>query len=238
MTTIQGYLNLPLPSVIAIDGPAGSGKSTVSYKLAERFGYLFVDTGVFYRAITLLALQMGIALNDVEALERLTREADIYIQPEPAHPARHYSVFIGGEDVTDLLRSAEVEKHVSTISALGQVRRALLEIQRRTAARGNVIMAGRDIGTVVLPNADVKLYIDASLGERARRRFRENLEKGQQVELNDIETGLRQRDDIDSQREVSPLRRAEQAIYIDTDNKTIDEVVNEIAEKLLMWEPA
>jgi CMP/dCMP kinase len=229
---------LPLPSIIAVDGPAGSGKSTISYRLAERYGYLFIDTGIFYRTMTLVALRAGIPFIDTEALTDLTRRTHIDIFPDSADPTRHYMVLVQGEDVTDQIRTPEVEAHVSTLSAIGSVRAALVEQQRRIATQGHVIMAGRDIGTVVLPHADVKLYIDASIEERARRRFQERLSKGQTANLSEIEEALYQRDKEDSEREVSPLRQAEDAIFISTDNKTIEQVLDEIAEKLEIWQPA
>lgn len=216
------------PSTIAIDGPAGSGKSTISFFLAERLGYLFVDTGVFYRTITLLALRKAIAFDNTKALGEMTHNAEIDIRPEPDDAERQYSVWLEGEDVTDQLRSSAVENNVSTLAAVPEVRQALMHVQRRAAAQGNIIMAGRDIGTVILPNADLKLYIDASLPERAQRRYRQKLESGEAVNLHDIEAALIKRDETDKHRDVSPLRQADDAIYILTDNLTIDEVIDRI----------
>ncbi len=223
---------MPKPSIIAIDGPAGSGKSTVSFYLSEKLGYLFLDTGVFYRAMTLLALRHAIAFDDTAALGEMTHNAELHIQPEPDDPNHQYSVWIDGENVTDELRSTPVEKNVSTIAAVPEVRSELLHVQRRAAARGNIIMAGRDIGTVVLPDADLKLYIDASLQERAQRRYKQKLDSGENVNLHDIEAALLKRDEVDTHRTVSPLRRADDAIYILTDNMTIEDVIKRIFEEI------
>lgn len=216
---------MSLPSVIAVDGPAGSGKSTVSYRLAQRLGYVFIDTGVFYRAMTLLALRLAISLIDEEALGKMTHDAEVDIRPE-ADADRQYSVWIDGEDVSDLLRSAQVEKHVSTVAAVPAVRHELMHVQRRAANKGRIIMAGRDIGTVVLPDADIKFYIDASIEERARRRYNQKMTTGETVSIADIEANLRQRDDIDTHRAVSPLRQADDAVYILTDDMGIEAVVD------------
>lgn len=229
---------MALPSIIAIDGPAGSGKSTISYKLAERYGYLFVDTGIFYRTVTLLALHQGLPLDDQAALTALAAETEIDIVPAPDDPQHESHVFANGQNVTGALRTADVEAAVSTVSAVKGVREALLQKQRDVAAQGNIIMAGRDIGTVVLPFADIKLYIDASLEERARRRYQQQLTRGAEADYDAIHTALQRRDRIDSERTVSPLRVAPDAIYIDTDNKSIEETVDEIAQRLEKWQPA
>lgn len=222
---------MSLPSVIAVDGPAGSGKSTVSYRLAQRLGYMFIDTGVFYRAMTLLALRLAIPLTDAEALGYMTHDAEVDIRPE-ADADRQYSVWIDGEDVSDLLRSAEVEKYVSTVAAVPAVRRELMHVQRRAANKGKIIMAGRDIGTVVLPDADIKFYIDATIEERARRRYNQKTASGENVSIADIEANLRQRDDIDTHRAVSPLRQAEDAVYILTDSMGIEAVVDAMMDHI------
>lgn len=216
---------LPLSHVIAVDGPAGSGKSTVSYRLAQRLNYLFVDTGVFYRAMTLLILRSGTPLDDTDALALLTRHAVIDIRAEPDDDSRQYSVWIEGEDVSDNLRRTDVEKLVSTVAAVPTVRHELMNIQRRAASQGSIIMAGRDIGTVVLPDADLKFYVDASIEERARRRYDQKVANGENVSLADIEAALRQRDDVDTHRDISPLRQADDAIYVLTDSMSVDEVV-------------
>lgn len=226
---------MPRPSVIAIDGPAGSGKSTVSFYLAERFNYLFIDTGVFYRVMTLVALRSHISLDDTTRLGQLVHDTEIEIHPAPDDPDRHYTVWVNGENVTDDLRSDEVNAHVSTVSAIASVRHELLPKQRAIATQGHVIMAGRDIGTVVLPDADIKFYVDASLEERARRRYRQKEEKGETADMQQIQESLRKRDEIDTQREVSPLRQADDALYILTDGKSIEAVVDEIAAAIDNW---
>ena len=219
---------MPYPNVIAIDGPAGSGKSTISFYLAEKLGYLFIDTGVFYRSVTLLVLRHNVNVTNTAALATVTRDAVIDIRPEPQDPERQYSVWIEGDNVTDQLRTEAVNKLVSTVAAVPEVRHELMNVQRRAAIQGKIIMAGRDIGTVVLPDADCKLYIDASIEERARRRYKQKQEKGEQVDLAAIEQSLRQRDEVDMQREVSPLKQADDALYVLTDGMSVEEVVQHV----------
>lgn len=221
---------MPKPNTIAVDGPAGSGKSTICERLAQKYGYHFVDTGAFYRAMTYLVLKAHIALDDLETITATVHQAVFQIEH---HPAASYRVIANGEDVTDRLRTKDVEGAVSVIAKMGVVREGLLPVQRELAAQGNIILAGRDIGTVVLPEADLKLYIDASLEERARRRHLQTAEKNNNQQ--EVQTELARRDKLDSEREIAPLTIADGAIYILTDNKTIDEVVAEISYLIENW---
>lgn len=214
------------PRTIAIDGPAGSGKSTISEQLARRYGYTFLDTGVFYRAITYLSLQAQIAPDDDLALEPLLLSLKLSILADPQRGDR---IIANGEDVTDQLRTSAVEAGVSAIAQNPLVRESILPLQRQIAEQGNIILAGRDIGTVVLPDADLKLYIDASLEERARRRHAQNIEAGKTSTQETVTTDLARRDRVDSERATAPLSKADDAIYILTDGKTIEQVVDEIS---------
>jgi cytidylate kinase len=220
------------PSTIAIDGPAASGKSTVGGLLAQRLGYLYLDTGAMYRAVTWEALQRGVEIEDEAAVGRLARILRIDILKPGRNDGRQYTVLADGEDVTWEIRRPEVDTHVSPVSAYAEVRRALTEQQRRIGERGQVVMVGRDIGTVVLPDADLKIYLDASPEVRARRRYLELLERGEEADYEKILKAMRRRDNIDSQREVAPLKVAEDAIRVDTDNLGVDEVL-ELVEKLV-----
>jgi len=217
---------------IAIDGPAASGKSTVGQALAERLGCLYFDTGVMYRAVTWAALDRGIAIDDEAAVTALAEGLFIEVTEGTADDGRQVTVLADGVDITWAIRKRAVDLNVSPVSAYAGVRRAMVAQQRRVAAGRAVVMVGRDIGTVVLPDADLKIYLDATVEERARRRWRELLERGKAADWPDVLTLMRRRDRIDSSREVAPLRAAEDAVILDTTNLTVDEVVDE-AERLV-----
>lgn len=214
-----------IPSIITIDGPAAAGKSALGERLADRLGYLFFDTGVLYRAVAYLALQHGVATEDEEGLTRLAQQADITISRPTVPDGRQYTVLVEGEDVTWRLRDLDVERIVSPVAAVRGVREALRERQRSIGLAGNVVMVGRDIGTVVLPEADLKIFLTASLEERARRRCNEIIARGESADYNQILESMRQRDQIDSERAVSPLKPAPDAIIINNDHLTIEEGV-------------
>jgi cytidylate kinase len=220
------------PSIIAIDGPAASGKSTVARRLAAKLGYLFFDTGVMYRAVTLAALQRGASIHDEEAVTRLAEAIRIDVQPPQANDGRLYTVLANGEDVTWKIRTPEVDAAVSPVSAYRRVREVLTEQMRRIGRRGRVVMVGRDIGTVVLPEADVKIYLDATVGTRARRRYLEVQKRGGGQSEAEIRDAMRTRDSYDSSRAVAPLRPAPDAQTIDTTPLDEDAVLQEI-ERLL-----
>ena len=215
--------------VVAIDGPAAAGKTTVAESLATRLGALFFDTGLLYRAATLRTLRAGVDPADGPAISALLRSCDIAIEPPTAHDGRTSDVLIDGEDVTPLLRTPQIDRHVSAVSAHPVVRDVLLPIQRRIAGRGRVVMVGRDIATVVVPDAGVKVYLDASDEERARRRHRELVGRGLDIPVDDVLAELRRRDTADAGRDASPLRRADDAVVVESDGKTIDQVAEEIA---------
>ncbi len=217
-----------VPRVIAIDGPAAAGKTTVGRQVAARLEYPFLDTGAMYRAITWTALHRGVDLSDEEALAELARAARMDLGPPAPGSIEPATIIVDGEDVTEKLRQPEVEAAVSLVSRVAGVRSALVAKQRELAGRHAVVMAGRDIGTVVLPRADLKVYLDASVEERARRRYLELKQLGQDPGERAVLDDLRRRDAIDSQRAQSPLRAAADAIVIDTDGLTLDEVVERV----------
>ena len=216
------------PRVIAIDGPSAAGKSTIGTLVARSLDYPFLDTGAMYRAITWAALHRGVDLSDEAALGELANSVTMTIGPPAPASIEPCTVFVDGDDVTPHLRNPEVEAAVSLISRVPGVRRALVKMQRRLAGRQPVVMAGRDIGTVVLPRADLKVYLDASLEERARRRHRELTALGQTVTEAEVLRDLTRRDTIDSRRPTSPLRPAEDAIIIDSDGLALEEVVEKV----------
>ena len=226
-----------LPSTIAVDGPAASGKSTIGGLLAGRLGYLYFDTGALYRAITWLALERGLAIGDEEAIVALAQAAQITITKPTVQDGRQYTVFADSRDITWEIRSPEVDVQVSPVSAYPGVREALKPAQRKIGEEGQVVMVGRDIGTVILPHADLKIYLDASLEVRAQRRYREILARGEEASYEDVLADMRRRDDIDSHRLAAPLKPAEDAIIIDTDHLSIEEVWGQVMELLEKWQP-
>lgn len=217
-----------LPSIIAIDGPAASGKSTLGLKLANELGYLFFDTGVMYRAVTWLVLRLDIDPRDETRVTALAEQTQIDIAPASKEDGRVCDVLIAGQDITWETRLPEVDANVSTISAYRGVRAALSQQQRRIGQRGKVVMVGRDIGTVVLPEANLKIYLDASAEERAERRYDEIIGRGRQADYDDILAMVIERDRIDSTRDVAPLRAADDAVVIDSNQLNAEQVFEQV----------
>lgn len=212
--------------IIAIDGPAGAGKSTVARKLAESLGLIYLDTGAMYRAVTWLVLDKGIALNDEPAIAELVSQCEIKLVDNPTP-----QIWIDDREVTQQIRSLEVTSKVSAIAALPSVRRFLVEIQHQIGKQGGLVAEGRDIGTNVFPNAEIKIFLTASNLERAHRRQQDLIARGQgEVSLSELETAIAERDRQDSTRQIAPLVKARDAIEIDTDKMTADEVVAKILE--------
>jgi len=216
------------PSIIAIDGPAASGKSTLGLRLAGALGYLFFDTGVMYRAVTWLGLDRDMDLRDESAVTALAEGTQIDIAPASKPDGRACDVLVEGRDITWETRLPEVDANVSVVSAYRGVRSALSQQQRRIGQRGRVVMVGRDIGTVVLPEADVKIYLDATAEERARRRYNEIVSRGGAAEYTGILAQVIERDRIDSTRDVAPLKAAGDAVTIDSDKLDADEVFEKV----------
>ncbi len=216
-------------NVIAIDGPAASGKSTIGRILADELGYLFLDTGCMYRAATLAALQQGVAVTNETAVTTLSHAIEIDIKPPAAEgDGRHYTALLDGQDVTWALRLPEVDTHVSLVSSYAGVRQEMVQRQRRFGLRGKVVMVGRDIGTVVMPDAPLKLYITASAEERARRRWLDRQDQGHSNSFEVILADVQRRDEFDSTRQHSPLHPAPDAIILDTTGRSPQSIINEI----------
>lgn len=209
---------------IAIDGPAGAGKSTIAKAVAKELGFIYVDTGAMYRAMALYLIQKGISPQDTPGMEEACEQADISI----VYQEGAQQVLLNGENVTGLLRQEEVGNMASVSSANAAIRKKLVQLQRQLAARENVVMDGRDIGTCVLPGADVKIYLTASAHTRALRRCRELEEKGIPCVLEEIEADINDRDQRDMTREISPLKQAEGAVLVDSSHMGIQEVKEEI----------
>lgn len=209
--------------IIAIDGPAGAGKSTIAKMVAEQLNYVYLDTGAMYRAVTLKFLQTGSDFTP-ELVTKLAEEADISFKREPGINR----VFLDGQEVTEAIRALDVTHNVSAVAAVAGVREAMVAAQRRLGAGGNVVLDGRDIGTVVFPLADVKIFLTASVEVRAKRRYLELKAKGEKIALEQLAKDIAQRDKFDSERKVSPLKCADNAHYLDSSSMTIKEVVKAI----------
>jgi len=221
-------LSFSLPSIIAIDGPAASGKSTVGSLLAERLGYVYFDTGVMYRAVTWIALQRGIPIADEARVSALAEAIHIEVLRPTVDDGRQYTVLVDGQDVTWNLRRPGVDRGVSPVSAYAGVRCALTAQQRRLGLQGGIVMVGRDIGTVVLPEADLKIYLDATVDERARRRWKELRLRDSSTGLDEVLAAMERRDEIDSSRALAPLRPAEDAHLLDTTGLSVEQVLDRI----------
>lgn len=209
---------------IAIDGPAGAGKSTIAKIVAENLGYTYIDTGAMYRAVTYKALKQNIELSDANSLEAMLLKTIIVLKPSPMGQL----VFVDGEDVTQLIRSNEVTANVSQVAAHANIREILVAKQQELAANGGIVMDGRDIATHVLKDAELKIFMSASVEERARRRFIDNEKRGIPSTIEKLKEEIALRDKLDSEREASPLIQAEDAIYLDTTELSIEEAANEI----------
>jgi cytidylate kinase len=223
---------MTLPLTIAIDGPAASGKTTLAEILAERLGYLFLDTGLMYRAVTLAALNTSCleGKDQEEAVAKIAQEMELDITPPSIKDGRKCDVILSGLDVTHQLTLPQVEANVSQVSAYGRVRQALTARQREIGLRGKVVMVGRDIGTVVLPEADVKIFLDASIEERADRRHKELCKNAGEIAYETVLESLKQRDRIDSTRKIAPLMMAQDAVVINSDGCDIEQVVAKAME--------
>ena len=211
---------------IAMDGPAGSGKSTIAQRLAEKLDYLYLNSGSMYRAMTLLSIREGEDPTDVPMLTKLAKNCQIDFIDNGK------TTLLNGEDVSDFLRTPEIDRAIVNIAKIPQVRHEMVKQQRRIGERGGIIVEGRDVTTVVFPDADLKFYINASVEERAKRRFAEQKAKGVETTLDRVEQEIRQRDQTDESREHSPLRTAEDAIVVDTTSMTISQAVNFVLNRV------
>ena len=222
-------MNTP-PNIIAIDGPAASGKSTLGFRMAESLDYLFFDTGLMYRAVTWIVLNRGVDLRNESSVTALAQDVPIDVLPPTRQDGRSCDVVVDGRDITWDLRQPEVESNVSVVAAYPGVRAAMSQQQRRIGLRGRVVMVGRDIGTVVLPEADLKIYLDASAEERARRRHTENVSRGIPSDYDEMVAKVRERDRIDSTRAVAPLKAADDAVVLDSDKLSAEQVFEKAME--------
>lgn len=212
---------------IALDGPAASGKSTIAREVAKKISYLYIDTGAMYRAITWKALKLSANFNEEDSISEIATNNPVEIKPDPETPCG-YRVFINNEDITAHLFDDEVNRYVSLVARISEVRRILVAKQKEIAKNGGVVMTGRDITTVVMPDAEIKIFLTASEEERIKRRYKDVTDKGEKMEISEIKENIRLRDKIDSSREDSPLCIAPDAIIIDSSAMSIEEVVEEV----------
>lgn len=211
---------------IAIDGPAGAGKSTVARLTANRLGFKYVDTGAMYRAVTWYVLQQHIALDNTEAIVQAAEDMELVLETTPGGTL----VYVAGENVTEAIRSVQVTAKVSLVAGISDVREILVRKQKQMAEAGGVVMDGRDIGTKVLPDAELKIFLTASIEERAKRRFKEMQAQGIETHLEKLQQEIVERDELDSTRDVSPLKKAPEAVVVDTTGLTINDVVEKILQ--------
>jgi len=211
--------------IIAIDGPAGAGKSTVAKLLAKRLNFLYIDTGAMYRALTLKVLDDKI---DIKDIAKITQEAKTCCIDLINNPDGNLAILLDGIDVSSGIRQPRITQFVSDVAKIREVREVMVKLQRKLGEQGNVVLDGRDIGTVVFPNADKKFFVDADFKERVNRRYKEAVGLGQQVSPEGVSADLANRDKIDSERKVAPLKKAEDAVFVDTTNMSIEEVVDKL----------
>ncbi|MDD2393701.1 MAG: (d)CMP kinase [Eubacteriales bacterium] len=223
-----------MPYSIAVDGPAGAGKSTIARKIAELKALVYIDTGAMYRACALKAIRLGISCSDAVSVEKMMEDINIDFKGSDTNSIDR-NIFLDGEDVSSLIRTPDVSKGASDISALSSVRIRMVELQRKMAEGYNVILDGRDIGTFVLPNADLKIFLTASADERARRRLDEMRAKGDMIsDFEDVKRDIEYRDHNDSNRSLAPLRKAEDAVEIDTTRMSIEQVVEAVCKLIVI----
>ncbi len=215
--------------IIAVDGPAGAGKSTIAKRIAQRMGYLYIDTGAMYRALTLKVIEENINIGDIAAIVGMAVNTSIDLKNNQNGTLE---VFLDGRDVSQQIRQPRITKFVSDIAKIKEVRQILVKLQRNLGQQRDSVLDGRDIGTVVFPDADKKFYMDAKFEERVARRYKELKAQGENVTFEDISADLKNRDTIDSTRKVAPLKKADDAVYIDTTNLNIEEVVNKVLNYL------
>lgn len=212
--------------IVAIDGPAGTGKGTVTKLIAERTGLINIDTGAMYRCVTLECINKGVSVENEDKIEKILESIDIELR----HEGGNQKVFLNGVDVSKEIRTEKIDNLVAKFAALKIVRDKLTPIQQKMGQENDVIMEGRDIGTVVFPNADVKIFLDCSLEERAKRRYKQNLEKGMNIPYEEVLTSIIERHKLETEREIAPFVKAKDAIVVDTTNMSIQEVVNQIED--------